>query len=266
MKSDKGMFLVLPKGKGVEMNIWLFNFGINKDQLKLEHVDALKTYVFPVLAAGGSATIVGMASRSGPNQLNLQLSKRRANSVSQQLIAFSSQIGNRLRSVTGVGEQAAKNKSMADDEESELYRAVAISVSSEPVPPPPPTPPPKKLDPLRNSCITGKNDPELINQLNNHEKWLVPGASGNNLQLHMFVKGFESQMSSPPTPGEQRLLDFYHTPFFRDWYIEGTCGVIPKYPMRQVSDWLSVYLTEDGRKAHGILIELVTDALKGKHM
>ena len=107
MESQQGEFLVLPPGESVDLSIWLCNFDINKHQLKSEYRDALRTYVFPVLVAGGSATIAGMASRTGSAQHIVQLSQRRATAVSLQLIAYTGQVDNRLRTVLGVGEAAA---------------------------------------------------------------------------------------------------------------------------------------------------------------
>lgn len=256
-----GRFLMLPSGQSVDMSIWLYDFSINGFQLRAGHLDALKNYVFPVLVAGGSATIVGMASRTGSKQHNLQLSRRRANSASRQLIAYVGPVENRLRTVSGVGEAAATIGLMADDTESDLYRAVAISVWSKAVPPPPPPPPPRKSSGQRHRCKTGASDPNLIDRINNQDKWLVAGASGDHGQLQRFIKGFELQMSSPPTSGEKRLLDFYRTNIFRDWYIGGTCSVVSKYPMEQVSRNLLTFLTEKGRKNHGLSIELITKQL-----
>lgn len=261
MESGGGRFLILPSGQGVEMSIWICNFTINDHQLKSGHLNALRNYVFPVLVAGGSATIVGMASRTGSKQHNLQLSRRRASSVSNQLLAYTGPVQNRLRTVFGVGETAATLGLMADDTESELYRAVAISVWSKELPPPPPPAPPGKDNVLRYRCKVGASDPKLVDRINNQEKWLVAGASGNDRQLHQFIREFESQMSSRPSSGEKRLLEFYRTAFFRDWFMGGTCSVTSKYPMEQVSRWLTTFLTEKGRKNQGISIDLVTKAL-----
>jgi hypothetical protein len=261
MASSGGRFLILPSGHGVEMNIWLCNFAINRHQVKPGHLDALKNYVFPVLVAGGSATIVGMASRTGSKEHNLQLSRRRAFAVSAQLIAYSGPVENRLRTVSGVGEAAATIGLMADDTESDLYRAVAISVWAKAVPPAPPAPLPQKGSALRYRCEWGASDSGLVDRINNQERWLVPGASGDNKQLHRFIKEFELQMSSSPNAGERRLRDFYRTAFFRDWYLGGHCRVTSKYSMEQVARWLTVYLTKRGRENHGIAIELITKQL-----
>lgn len=137
---------------GAETHALLYNFDVDSESLKQDHVDFLQRQVIPTLAAGGNVVVTGMCSRSGSIAHNLKLSRQRAKQVvdflgrrtnigrvSSSEVIFASQ---------GVGEGAAAVAGSKDGSEEETYRAVYVIVSpkviTKPTPPPAqvPTPPP----------------------------------------------------------------------------------------------------------------------------
>ena len=116
----------------------LHGFDVNSDRVPQVHQEWLKHHVVPLLAAGGSVTVVGMASRTGKGSLNQALSERRADAVIKCLRAASQGRGVAVRFKYGVGESEAAHAGQADGTESSYYRAVQISAWDKPVPPPPP--------------------------------------------------------------------------------------------------------------------------------
>jgi hypothetical protein len=118
-----------------------FAFDIGQAGLKDAHRSWLDANVLPMVNAGGSIMVIGMASRSGPDAGNLALSKRRADAVVAHLRGKTRTAFN-VASQTAVGEQAAKLAGLRDGVEGERWRAVMIVAWPKPTPPPPPPPPP----------------------------------------------------------------------------------------------------------------------------
>jgi hypothetical protein len=115
----------------------LFNFEIGKFAIKPEHSSWLISVVSPKLRAGGSLTIIGLASRTGSDDFNMQLSDNRLRAVIDLL---RKQVPNNFKVAHEVakGEQAAMYAGEIDGVENENWRGVIISVWNKPNPPPPP--------------------------------------------------------------------------------------------------------------------------------
>ncbi|MEO5860628.1 MAG: hypothetical protein ABIR33_16980 [Pyrinomonadaceae bacterium] len=119
----------------------LYNFQINKFDLKTEHKNWLINAVAPRLKNGGSISIVGLASRTGSDALNMKLSENRMRTVVnllRQLVPNNFKVATEL----AVGERAAMLAGVKDGVEDEGWRGVVISAWDKPIPPPPPPPPP----------------------------------------------------------------------------------------------------------------------------
>ncbi|CAM5621107.1 hypothetical protein MAUB1S_10581 [Mycolicibacterium aubagnense] len=125
------------------LQIRLSGFGVGSAALTPEHQRVLRDRVVPVIAAGGSITVAGHASRSGSDTRNSALSLQRANAVVQHI---KKEVRSQVRptafdvkSVTGNGEQAAATAGVRDGTEDPHYRAVTLAVWAKPVPPKIPT-------------------------------------------------------------------------------------------------------------------------------
>ncbi|MBS0532230.1 MAG: hypothetical protein JSS22_22950 [Proteobacteria bacterium] len=119
----------------------LFNFDIAQDRLKPEHKTWLIQFAIPLLRNGGSMSIIGLASTTGTDSFNSNLSKQRADSV----IAFlrtNLPKGFAVQFELALGEEAARIAGLRDNVEDEKWRAIIVSVWDKPVPPPPPPPQP----------------------------------------------------------------------------------------------------------------------------
>lgn len=131
---------------GTITNLWsnghdhvvrLANFDIGSSHLKPQHASHLQTVVAPVLRAGGSVRLIGLASRTSSNQFNMHLSNERANSVLQCLRAAAGP-GFAVASSAGHGEEAAAVAGIADGVEHPNWRSVIVRYWDRPTPPPPP--------------------------------------------------------------------------------------------------------------------------------
>ncbi|WP_229159474.1 hypothetical protein [Bradyrhizobium brasilense] len=120
----------------------LFNFEVGKFAIKPEHSNWLISVVAPKLRSGGSLTIIGLASRTGSDDFNMELSQNRLRAVIDLL---RKQVLNNFKVALEVakGERAAKYAGEMDGVENESWRGVIISVWNKPNPPPPPPPQPK---------------------------------------------------------------------------------------------------------------------------
>jgi hypothetical protein len=120
----------------------LYNFDVNKFDLKTEHYNWLISVVTPKLRNGGSISILGLASRSGADALNMTLSENRMRAVVNLL---RQQVPNNFKVAIelAVGERAAMFAGVKDGVEQEGWRGVVISAWDKPTPPPPPVPPPQ---------------------------------------------------------------------------------------------------------------------------
>lgn len=133
-------------GQGTYVTAKLYNFEINKFDIKPEHSAWLIGAVVPKLWAGGSLTIIGLASRTGTDALNMKLSENRSRAVIDLLRRF---VPNNFKVAVEVamGERAALYAGVKDGVEQENWRGVIISAWDKPVPPPPPPPPKPVLPP-----------------------------------------------------------------------------------------------------------------------
>jgi hypothetical protein len=124
----------------------LFNFEVGKFAIKPEHSSWLISVVAPKLRGGGSLTIIGLASRTGSDDFNMQLSDNRMRAVIDLL---RKQVPNNFKVAHEVakGERAAMYAGEMDGVENESWRGVIISVWNKPNPPPPPPPPPPQPKP-----------------------------------------------------------------------------------------------------------------------
>ncbi len=117
----------------------LYNFDIDGDTVKPEHIAFLQSTVVPLLQGDrGHIWMQGSTSKSGSSQYNLELSKRRVNNIAA--ILRTQGIFNRQMQLDAIGEEQAQTHAM----EEESDRAVALVVI--PVAPDSP-PPPKKIPP-----------------------------------------------------------------------------------------------------------------------
>jgi hypothetical protein len=119
----------------------LYNFDIAKHELKPEHADWLRRNVVPLLRAGGSMVILGLASPSGPEGFNEPLSQRRIDAV----VAFlrkESPNNFKIAFDLAAGEKWARALGVRDGTEDEKWRSVVLSAWNRPTPPPPPPPKP----------------------------------------------------------------------------------------------------------------------------
>lgn len=129
----------------------LYGFPVNEARLGTVHRAWLDDFVIPIIAAGGSASIVGTASRTGSASQNLALSRRRSRAT-QLYIGQNSRGPVRCSDFTGTprgivgsgtGEQEAADSGQDDGYEDELYRAVVVRASATNlVEPPSPSDPP----------------------------------------------------------------------------------------------------------------------------
>ncbi len=125
----------------------LYNFEIEKHVLKPEHERWLKDNVLGLLNRGGSMWLAGLTSRTGSEDLNLPLSRARADSVThylrfQKVMALGPFRGKfHVTGDAALGETAARFAGVADGVEDENWRAVVLSAWIKPTPPPPPPPP-----------------------------------------------------------------------------------------------------------------------------
>jgi hypothetical protein len=114
----------------------LFNFDVEGDAVKPEHERWLEANAIPLLSCEQAVgNLKGMASRSGTDAYNLQLSQRRVENV-KKLLAAKGTSPAKL-SALWVGEEAAALAGTADGTEDELARSVSITVN---LPPRPTTP------------------------------------------------------------------------------------------------------------------------------
>ncbi len=128
---------VFDPGNNVLMVANLFNFKIDGDRPQPDHDLFLGRVVAPLLEANpaAGARIVGLASRSGSERHNLELSLRRARNIenSLSLFLFANDLVNPpspppRTSVGGQGEQFAANLNLKDGTEDSRFRSVLVTV------------------------------------------------------------------------------------------------------------------------------------------
>lgn len=122
------------------LQVRLSGFGVGSSALNADHRNVLASRIAPIVAGGGSISIVGHASRSGGDAANAELSLKRANAVADHLKTQAVLPVRRsaidIRSLQGEGERAAARAGAADGAEDPYHRAVTLAVWSKPVPPP----------------------------------------------------------------------------------------------------------------------------------
>ena len=110
-----------------QLTVLLYNFDVGESVLKPEHQQYLESNARPFLKRGFTSTIVGLASRTGPDAYNMTLSKARAAKVADALQKLD--FSRLLESVQiGAGEEAAALLGDADKTESDQFRGVLLSI------------------------------------------------------------------------------------------------------------------------------------------
>src|SRR5262245_41560671 len=92
-------------------------------ELGLRQFLRTKTNIVPILRAGGSLRLTGLASRQGDPQRNLNFSRQRADAVLAFLRAEAGS-GFRVESNVAQGEQAAALAGVRDGNDDEQWRSV----------------------------------------------------------------------------------------------------------------------------------------------
>jgi hypothetical protein len=129
----------------------LWNFDIDGVELKKDHKDLLFHKVFPLLQSGGSAAILGLASLTGSEEHDLELSVRRAEAVAKYMHALWDWTPTDPLKFYGgpmrLGKPRASGKAVADAyyeshkgkrgnlRENDFFRAVWVHVWDKPSPP-----------------------------------------------------------------------------------------------------------------------------------
>jgi len=129
--------------------IWgrLSNFDTGSAVLKLEHTTFLEANVVPILRAGGSLRLIGLASRLGNSDHNKMLSRYRLDGAIAFLRAAAPG-GFLVARDEPDGEQAARWAGVADDHDNnEAWRSIIFSAWRRHDPPPPPPPPVRVIPP-----------------------------------------------------------------------------------------------------------------------
>lgn len=124
-------------GQRLSSGVIIFNFDVDSAQLKLEHLDMLRSWVVPLLNKRYSISIVGLASRTGKTAHNLHLSQQRAD---RTLEFLSGEVRNNFnaKNVIGYGDLMAEDAGDRENTEDPRFRAVLILAAPGPTPPAPP--------------------------------------------------------------------------------------------------------------------------------
>lgn len=123
----------LAKMPNEQVALLLSNFDVAGARLKPGHELPLLGVIAPMLRAGGSCTIFGMASRSGSVGTNDVLSQRRAEAVKSRLAREINPL--RAISVTGFGESLAAQSGHKDGSEDANMRGAIVVAWPKPTPP-----------------------------------------------------------------------------------------------------------------------------------
>jgi hypothetical protein len=121
------------------LSVLFYNFDIGGDVVKVEHMSGLFQHIVPVLDAGGSATLVGMASRTGSEALNIGLAKGRAVKTLGALARIVGDTGKAAHAKLGVSEGSAAAARAGDKAgaENPKFRACVVSAWLQRAPPKP---------------------------------------------------------------------------------------------------------------------------------
>jgi hypothetical protein len=136
------------------VDIYLFNFAINGDQLRPQHIkylddffgDEMLFYVFQSNNMSWNATIHGEASRSGTDTYNLGLSNRRCESVRRYLLTPIVPKGGgfmptKIRAVRIATDPRGEKLATSVGNEADWDRKVILRLQRRDPPIPPPLPP-----------------------------------------------------------------------------------------------------------------------------
>jgi len=118
-------------------SLLLFNFDVDSDALKHEHRVGLLDGVVPQLRAGGSISVVGLASRSGARGHNRALSGSRAERT-MAFLRHEAPNGFVAKQVIGFGELKAVEEGQPDGTEDPRFRSVIVLMGRGADPPPTP--------------------------------------------------------------------------------------------------------------------------------
>jgi hypothetical protein len=124
--------LVWSHSDGGAIRLW--NFEVDQHGLKEEHRTGLEQWVMPQLKAGGSARVIGLASRTGSAAHNTDLSERRAHEVVEELLHQGADPA-RILSAVAKGEEVAEAAGDRDNKENSAWRAVTVFYWRRPDPP-----------------------------------------------------------------------------------------------------------------------------------
>jgi hypothetical protein len=121
------------KTSSKELAALLYDFDISSAKLKALHLSWLKSNVPSALNEKSKVLIAGLASRTGSDAFNFNLSKERAASVESVLRDIASDNKIPLNDLSiALGEEAARIAGLADGVEDERFRAVFIGIGEEP--------------------------------------------------------------------------------------------------------------------------------------
>jgi hypothetical protein len=110
-----------------QLTVLLYNFDVGSAALKPEHVQYLEANARPFLKRGFTSTIIGLASRTGPDGYNMTLSKSRAAKVADALQKLD--FSRLLEDIQiGAGEDAAALFGAPDKVEADQWRGVLLSI------------------------------------------------------------------------------------------------------------------------------------------
>lgn len=176
----------------------LFNFDVNKAELKKEHQEWLLKEVQTSLMTGAmprpaTIGIIGMASRTYKAEYNLNLSKSRAESVLKFLRSLGSRVKFNVEIDVGVGETAAAMAGQKDDVEDEYWRAVTLLIWRQSSPPPPPNWTKRPLPPLPTTFVQRRSTAIFLAeyQVNDRLSEDAPGA-GAAAGASMAIKHYRN--------------------------------------------------------------------------
>jgi len=113
------------------LSVLMYNFDIGSAVLKPEHLHYIETTVYPYLSKKLPATIVGLASRTGPDAFNMTLSKARADNVVQAIQAHDPSFPS---PAIQFGEELARLLGVPDNAEDDWWRSVLIILGEPPKP------------------------------------------------------------------------------------------------------------------------------------
>jgi hypothetical protein len=143
--SGHGKVRVAPVTSSTDISAFLYNFNIDDDQPKPEHLRWLDEHIVPLLAGTGYYLWMrGSASRTGSDAYNMRLSQRRVEQIASYLRGKG--VGDWQMQLEWVGESLSRSVK----EEDEADRAVELrvqpvaprSLDRDKPPPAPPAPPP----------------------------------------------------------------------------------------------------------------------------